>query len=75
MIKAIFKSLWVFSMTFAASAILILSTLYMPAFIIDEYNFETFESAFLFDPETTLTISVNFLFLSPGLILSGEYPR
>ena len=31
LIKAIFRSLWVFSITLAASAILILSTLWVPA--------------------------------------------
>ena len=29
----------------------------------------------LFDPETIFLIFVNWFFLSPGFILSGEYPQ
>ena len=68
--NAIFKSLWVFSITLAASAILIESALWMPALIIKEYNFAIIFDDLEFDPEVIFTISVT-LFLSPGLILSG----
>ena len=70
--KAIFKSRWVFSITFAASATLILGAGYVPALIIFLYNLSTNNAVFLFDPEVIFTIFVSVCFLSFGLILSGE---
>ena len=72
--KAIFRSLCVFSITFAASAIYILSVTKIPALIIFLYNLAIRSVAYLFEPLTILTILVSFRFDFPGLILSGEYP-
>ena len=58
-------------MTFAASAILMLSALCVPATIISLYKLSTRLDIFSLDPDVTLTISVSRCFLSPGFILSG----
>ena len=52
-----------------------LSTLYVPALIIDPYNRSIHSAAFSFEPLVILTILVKVFFLSPGLILSGLYPQ
>ena len=70
-ISAIFRSLCVFSITFAASATWMLSAINVPAGIIDLYNKLIILVECLFDPETTFLIVFNVCFLSPGLILSG----
>ena len=72
--KAILISLWEFSITFAASAILIEGAKYVPASIIELYNLSIINAEYLFDPDVIFKIFVRVLFLSPGLILSGEYP-
>ena len=71
LIKAILMSLWVFSMTFAASAVFIEGALYIPASIMDPYRFASASSVSGVDPETTLVIFVMVCFLSPGLMRSG----
>ena len=60
-----------FSITFAASAILIELTLCVPAIIIFLYILSIFEEISEVDPEVIFTILDKVLFLSPGLILSG----
>ena len=70
-IKAIFTSRWIFSITFAASATLIDSALYVPAFIIDWYILSIIFKLWWFEPETIFLIFVKLWFLSPGLIRSG----
>ena len=59
-------------MIFDASATLIEGAKYVPAFIILEYKLLINSADFKLLPETTFFIFVNFLSLSPGLILSGE---
>ena len=61
-----------FSITLAASATLILFALKVPAEIIDLYKLSIFNDEFLSEPEVTFNIFVSVLFLSTGLILSGE---
>ena len=51
-----------------------LSTLKVPAVIILLYRLSINSADFLLDPEVILIIFSKFLILSPGLILSGEYP-
>ena len=65
-------SLWAFSITFDASAIFILSTLYTFAFIILLLRLLTYLSADLLVAETILDIFINLWILSLGLTLSGE---
>ena len=72
--KAIFISLWEFSITLAASATFILSALCTPASITNSYTFATVSKVSSSIPDTTLTIVSNLWSLSPGFILSGEYP-
>ena len=72
LINAIFISLWVFSITLADSATLILGALNVPALIIDLYNKLILFAIFGLDPEITFFIFVKVCFESPGLILSGE---
>ena len=70
-IRLILISLWVFSITFAASATLISETLYVPAFIILLYILSILLVMDDVEPEIIFIIFVKVLFLSPGLILSG----
>ena len=70
-----FISLCVFSITFADSAILIEEHLIIFALIILWYNFFTFKSVFVLSADTSLGMLVKVYFLSPGLILSGEYAK
>ena len=72
--NAILISLCVFSITFAASAVLIDAALKTPAFIILLYTFAIISRESLSHPETTLTIFSIVCTLSPGFILSGLYP-
>ena len=74
-INAMFISLWEFSITFAASAIFIDFATYVPASIIDEYSLSINLVTEGVEPDTTFTIFSIVCFLSPGLILSGEYPQ
>ena len=64
-----------FSMILAASAVLKFDTLWTPAWIIFLYNLYTKFNAILLEPATTFLILGNVFFLSPGFILSGEYPQ
>ena len=75
LVKAIFMSLWVFSATFAASATLMLSALYVPASMIDLYNLSTISATSGVEPLVILHIFVRVFILSPGTILSGLYPQ
>ena len=75
LIRPIFKSLWVFSMIFAASAIFILLTLWVPAGMISWYKLLTTFEIYSVEPDVTFLISVILWFLSPGLIRSGLYPQ
>ena len=75
LINAIFKSLWVFSITLAASATLILFVLCVPALIISLYSSSISVATSGVEPDVTFFILVIVCFLSPGLILSGEYPQ
>ena len=52
-----------------------LSVLCTPALIIEEYKLETFLEVALLEPDVTFMILLILLFLSPGLILSGLYPK
>ena len=71
LIKAIFTSLWIFSVTFDASATFIEVALCIPASIIDDYKKEITFKAFELEAETTFFIFSMVLTLSPGTILSG----
>ena len=75
LMRAIFTSLCVFSIIFAASAILILAALCVPATIICWYKLSISIATSGVDPEVIFLIFLNLCFLSPGLILSGEYPQ
>ena len=75
LIKAIFKSLWVFSITFAASATLILGVKYVPAEIIHLYKLSISLAISLVEPLVIFVILLSVFTLSPGLILSGLYPQ
>ena len=72
--NAILISRWEFSITFAASATLILGAKWVPAVIIDLYNSSICLAELVLDPDVTFNIFSTVCFLSPGLILSGEYP-
>ena len=69
-----FKSRCVFSMTFAASAVCMFGARWIWALITLSYTFATISNVFLSDPETIFDIDSRLCALSPGLILSGEYP-
>ena len=73
-INAIFTSLWIFSVTFAASATLIDDASWIPASIIEEYIKDIIFKVSWFEAETTFFIFSIVLTLSPGTILSGLYP-
>ena len=73
-INAIFTSLWMFSVTFAASATLIDGASWIPASIIEEYIKDMIFKVYLFEAEKTFFIFSIVLTLSPGTILSGLYP-
>ena len=64
-------SLWVFSITLAASATLILETLCVPAVIIVLYRSSINSAASDVDPEVIFFIVVKLCYLSPGLMRSG----
>jgi hypothetical protein len=70
-----FTSLCAFSIALLASATFILEALYVPATIIDLYNLSTISAISGVDQDVTLTIFVKVFILSPGFILSGEYPQ
>ena len=59
LIRAIFISRWMFSITFAASATFIFGALYVPTDIISEYKLSTKSAILLFDPEVTFLILDN----------------
>ena len=62
-------------MALLASATLILAALKVPAVIIELYNLSTNLATFGFDPDVTFLMVVKVFTLSPGTILSGEYPQ
>ncbi|MCY1246265.1 hypothetical protein D3C72_517180 [compost metagenome] len=72
--KAILISLWEFSITFAASATLIVGAKCVPAVITDLYNSFTFCPISGVDPAVTFRIFSTVCSLSPGFMRSGEYP-
>ena len=74
-IKAMLTSLCVFSITFAASATLILGALCVPAIIISEYKSSIILATFKFEPDVIFLIFEIVYFLSPGFIRSGLYPQ
>ena len=74
LISAILTSLWIFSVTFAASAIFIDGASWIPASIIEEYKKDITPNVCLLDPDTTFFIFSIVFTLSPGTILSGLYP-
>ena len=63
-----------FSITLAASATFIEGAKCVPAVITDEYKSATFFPVATLEPEVTFNIFSMVCNLSPGLILSGEYP-
>ena len=68
-------SLCAFSMALLASATFMLAALKVPAVIIELYKSSTKEATSGVDPEVTFLIVVKVFTLSPGTILSGEYPQ
>ena len=70
-----FTSRWVFSMILAASATLIVAALCTPASTTNSYVLAILSNESSQQPETTFIIFLNVCCLSPGLILSGEYPK
>ena len=75
MIKDIFISLCAFSIALDASATFKLGAIWVPAVIILAYNELTICAISGVEPEVTFLILVNVFTLSPGFILSGEYPQ
>ena len=71
-INAMLRSRWVFSITLAASATLMLDARCTPAVTTLAYICATRSSVSGVSPDTTLVIFVNVRSLSPGLIRSGE---
>ena len=58
-INAIFRSLWVFSITLAASATLIFGAKYVPALIIELYKLSINFAASGLEPDVTFRISMS----------------
>ena len=71
---AIFISLCVFSITFAASATLIEEALKVPARTTLPYNLSKISKVLSLDAETILVMLLKVFTWSPGLTLSGLYP-
>ena len=71
-INAMFRSRWTFSITLAASAVMMFGALWMPAVIAAPYTAAARFSAFVLWPLTTFTMPVTVCCLSPGLTRSGE---
>ena len=57
-----------------ASATFMFGAKCVPAFITDLYKLSTLTPTSGVEPEVTFKIFSTVWFLSPGLILSGEYP-
>lgn len=72
--KAILISRCEFSITFVASATLIVELNEFLAVITDLYNSSTFTPISGVEPDVTFNIFSTVCSLSPGFILSGEYP-
>ena len=72
--KAILISRCEFSITFAASATLMVGAKCVPAVITDLYKSFTFIPISGVEPAVTFNIFSTVCSLSPGLIRSGEYP-
>ena len=62
-------------MALLASATFILAALKVPAVIIELYKSSTKLAISGFDPDVTFFMVVKVFTLSPGTILSGEYPQ
>ncbi|MNE28731.1 hypothetical protein D3C80_1221830 [compost metagenome] len=62
-------------MAFDASATFMLGALCVPAVMILAYNASIQSATSGVEPEVTFMIFVKVFTLSPGLILSGEYPQ
>ena len=75
LIRAMLTSLWVFSITFAASATFMLLALWVPAVMIVWYRLSTKSATSSVDPAVTFLMDGSRCSLSPGLILSGLYPE
>ena len=71
-ISAMFRSRWVFSITFAASATLMLVVRCTPAVITRSYSAAIASSVGPSSPATTFTMRSSVCSRSPGLIRSGE---
>ena len=71
-ISAMLRSRCVFSMTFAASATLMLEARCTPAVMTLPYSCGDALERFGVSPETTCVIVVSVCSLSPGLMRSGE---
>lgn len=69
------KECKIYIITLAASATLILLALWVPAEIISLYKLSTIVAISGVEPEVTFLIFVILCSLSPGFILSGEYPQ
>ncbi len=69
--SAMLTSRWVFSMTLAASATLMLGARWVPAVMIVRYSASTNSAAAGVEPEVTLVIVSRRRSRSPGLIRSG----
>ena len=66
------RSRWVFSITLAASATLMLGALWVPAVMMPAYSASTKSAVAGVEPEVTLRMVVTRWALSPGLMRSGE---
>ena len=73
--KDMLISLCAFSIALLASATFILGAIWVPAGIIELYSLSIIFATSGFDPEVTFLILVSEFILSPGTILSGEYPQ
>ena len=69
--SAMLTSRWVFSITLAASATLMLGALWVPASMMRRYSASTKSATSGVEPEVTLRMVVKRRCLSPGLIRSG----
>jgi hypothetical protein len=73
--KEILTSRCAFSMALLASATFILAALKVPAVIIELYKSLTKLVILGVDPDITFLMVVKVFTLSPGTILSGDYPQ
>ena len=71
--SAMLRSRWVFSITLAASATLMLGARWIPAWMMRPYASATRSSVAASCPETTFVMRGRVCSRSPGLMRSGEY--